>query len=48
MGVVVWEKDGNSRSLVSLSNGFYERISKKEPYPIEIVCRECGAAQSHD
>jgi hypothetical protein len=46
LGVVVWEKDGAQRSLVSLSKGFYERLSKEDPYPIELVCHECGAAQA--
>jgi len=48
IGVVVWEKDGAHRSLVSLSNGFYERMSEKDPYPIELVCRECGTRKSEE
>jgi hypothetical protein len=46
IGVVTWEMFGNERSLVGLSNGFYERISNKAPYPIELVCNDCGAAQA--
>jgi hypothetical protein len=45
VGVVVWERDAAQNSLVSLSRGFYERISKKHPYSIELVCHECGTAQ---
>jgi len=48
LGVVVWEKDGAQRALVSLSKGFYERLSRKVPYPIELVCHECGTAQAED
>jgi ribosomal protein L40E len=44
-GVIVWEDTGAMRSLVSLSGGFYERLSKKEPYGIELVCHRCGARQ---
>lgn len=41
-GVVTWEKVGNERSLVSLSDGFHERVSTKKPYPLELVCNGCG------
>ena len=45
IGVSVWEGTGAERSLVSLSKGFYERISKRNPYPIELICHACGAVQ---
>ena len=46
VGVVIWENENSDdRTLVSLSRNFYERIAKKNPYPIEIVCDGCGAAQ---
>ena len=48
IGVVVWEQDGAERSLLSLSSGFHERLSKKAPYPIELVCHGCGTAQPED
>ena len=49
VGVVLWEDENNEgRSLVSLSKNFYERISKKQPYPIELVCHSCGTAQSEN
>jgi hypothetical protein len=41
-GVVTWEKVGNERSLVSLSDGFHEQISTKKPYALELVCNSCG------
>ena len=47
-GEIVWEGQGGNRSLVSVSSGFYERISKKKPYPIELVCYACGRAQPED
>jgi hypothetical protein len=45
VGVVVWESAAGQTSLVRLSNGFYERLAKKDPYPIELVCHDCGTAQ---
>ena len=45
MGVVVWERDGADITLVSLSRGFHERILSKAPYPIELVCDDCGTTQ---
>ena len=44
-GVIVWEKNGAERTLVSLPNGFYERLAKKAPFPIELVCSGCDTAQ---
>jgi DNA-directed RNA polymerase subunit RPC12/RpoP len=50
-GVVTWEKTahgsvkGPEPTLVNLSPEFYERVSKKVPYPIELVCNRCGATQ---
>lgn len=48
VGVVVWEDDKGGPTLVSLSKNFYERISKKRPYAIELVCDSCGAAQAEN
>jgi hypothetical protein len=31
--------------LVQHSDEFYERLAKKPPYPIELVCQRCGAVQ---
>ena len=46
VGVVVWELAGAEQSLVSVTRNFYERISKKAPFPIELVCDRCGTAQA--
>ena len=48
VGVVVWETVGAERSLVSLTRNFYERFSKKDPFPIELVRQDCGTAQPED
>jgi hypothetical protein len=48
VGVAVWEKVGAERSLIRLTRNFYERLSKKDPFPIEIVCLGCGTAQRED
>jgi hypothetical protein len=45
IGVADWEKIGAERSLIRLSRNFYERLSRKVPYPIEVVCLECGTVQ---
>ena len=50
-GIAVWEENhtisprGPEPTLVSLSKEFYERISKKSPHDIELVCQKCGAVQ---
>ena len=51
-GVVTWEEnkyisvDGPEPTLIRLSSEFYERVSKKAPHVIELVCRKCGTAQT--
>ena len=45
VGLIVWEMYGKNYSMVNVSQGFYERISRKFPYPIELVCNGCGTAQ---
>jgi hypothetical protein len=45
MGEIVWERHGRERSFLSVSPGFYERITNKKPYSIELVCNACGTAQ---
>jgi hypothetical protein len=48
-GQETWEEAGQNSSLgpdphlVVRSGDFYERISRKAPYPIEVVCGRCGA-----
>jgi hypothetical protein len=50
-GVAVWEENKNlsrsgpETSLISLSDGFFERIVKKDRFSIEVVCHACGAVQ---
>lgn len=44
-GVIVWEDFDGEPSLVSLTRDFYERISKKSPYGIELVCTNCDMIQ---
>lgn len=50
-GLAVWEENacispaGPQTYLVSLSDGFYERINKSDTRTIELVCHRCGATQ---
>lgn len=49
VGAILWEDaptpDGTGRpEFVKIDGDFYERIAKKPPYPIELVCNACGAA----
>jgi hypothetical protein len=44
-GCVVWEGEGQTKALVRISGDFYERLSKRAPYPIELVCQQCGTPQ---
>jgi hypothetical protein len=51
-GIVLWEDiprgDGIQKEMVKIDGGFYERLSKKAPYPIELVCDGCGTAQPEE
>jgi hypothetical protein len=44
-GVISWDSVPTPRGLekyfVGISGDFYERLSNKPPYPIEIVCGSC-------
>jgi len=46
-GCLVWDSAvrKKSRNLVQIDGDFYERMSKKPPYAIELVCEGCGALQ---
>ena len=44
-GIIAWETTRGERSLISLSRGFSERLAKKTPHFIELVCNNCGATQ---
>jgi hypothetical protein len=43
-GSITWDTDGPKTELADIS-GFYERLCKKAPYPIELVCNGCGTPQ---
>jgi hypothetical protein len=49
IGSIVWEDapaaEGVRQELVKLDGDFYERLSKRPPYPVELVCNTCGTAQ---
>lgn len=47
-GIAVWEDASTGMPssqpyLVTLTDGFYERIMKKDRRSIELVCHNCGA-----
>ena len=48
-GCLYWEHahggQGVRRDLVKIEGDFYERMSKKRPFRIELVCNGCGTAQ---
>ena len=45
-GTVVWDDvtrlNVSAPELAGIDGPFFERLSKKAPYPIELVCRACG------
>ncbi|HEY4274955.1 MAG TPA: hypothetical protein VGM68_05685 [Rhizomicrobium sp.] len=45
-GTVIWEDvsrlSASEPELAGIDGPFFERLSKKAPYPIELVCRKCG------
>jgi hypothetical protein len=45
-GTVVWDdisrRNGSAPEQIGIDGPFFERLSKKPPYPIELVCRSCG------
>ena len=48
-GSIAWDDiaapDGDRKELIGITGGFYERLSKKAPYPIELVCNNCGTSE---
>jgi len=50
-GISIWEenaqahRDGPDMSLISVSSGFYERLARKNPCAIVLVCHSCKAVQ---
>jgi len=49
IGKIIWEDapshEGVRREFVKLDGDFYERLSKRSPHPVELVCNACGSAQ---
>jgi hypothetical protein len=51
-GVATWEKNRHAAqhdlepTLVYLSPEFFERVARKSPYDIELVCKKCDTIQS--
>ena len=45
-GTIKWG-DGpkGGQEIVGIDGDFYERLCRKIPYHIELVCRECGTPQ---
>ena len=45
-GKVVWDDISRMKNdepdLLGIDGPFFERIGRSPPYPIELVCRECG------
>ena len=45
-GKIVWDDisrlNPSTPEPVGIDGPFFERLSKKPPYPIELVCRACG------
>ena len=48
-GAITWEdvlRDNNpDKNLLGIEVDFLERLAKKPPYPIEVVCNGCDAFQ---
>lgn len=45
-GKILWDQvsraGGSAPELKGIDGPFFERLSKKAPYPIELICRDCG------
>ena len=46
-GKIVWDdvsrlNNSTAPELAGIDGPFFERLSRKAPYPIELVCRACG------
>ena len=46
-GALRWEDEPGhgGKQLVAIEGGFYERLAKKAPHAIELVCNGCGTVQ---
>jgi hypothetical protein len=51
-GVIKWafvpSPDGPKKDFVGIVGEFYERISRKSPYPLEIACNSCQIVVSSE
>src|ERR1700748_923063 len=51
-GYILWDEiplaDGTDKQLNRIEGPFYERIARRDPYPIELVCHGCGTAQPEE
>jgi hypothetical protein len=45
-GTMFWDQVSRSskstREMAGIDRPFFERLSRKAPYPIELICRNCG------
>ena len=45
-GKILWDQISRAKEpvseLIDINGPFFMRLSRKPPYPIELVCRECG------
>lgn len=45
-GTLKWEDTpGGEKELVAIEGHFYERLARKAPHAIELVCDGCGTVQ---
>jgi hypothetical protein len=45
-GTLKWEDTpGGEKELVAIEGRFYERLARKAPHAIELVCDDCGTVQ---
>ena len=46
-GALRWEETSGygDKQLIAIEGSFYERLAKKSPHAIELVCNSCGTVQ---
>lgn len=46
-GALRWEEapDASDKQLIAIEGDFYERLARKAPHAIELVCNDCGSVQ---
>jgi hypothetical protein len=48
-GSIIWEEagyPGEPKQFIKIEGDFHERLAKKSPHPIELVCNGCGTPQA--